>query len=91
MQTPWIEFFANKTKSIEESGFDVFKEKIWNESTCIYVYEIPLSTFKDLKNKHDYITQDNPNVLFRIYIDPLNDLFFEINGFDIIGNQDTNN
>ena len=91
-QSPEIEFFANKTKSIEQSGFDVFKGKIWNESTCIYVYDIPLSIFKDLKNEVSFfITQDNPNVIFSIYIDPLNYLFFEINGFDIIGNQDTIN
>ncbi|MDE5545565.1 MAG: hypothetical protein K2I76_03045 [Malacoplasma sp.] len=91
-QSPEIEFFANKIKSIEQSGFDVFKGKIWNESTCIYVYDIPLSIFKDLKNEVSFfITQDNPNVIFSIYIDLLNYLFFEINGFDIIGNQDTIN
>ncbi|MDE5952511.1 MAG: hypothetical protein K2O21_02995 [Malacoplasma sp.] len=91
MRFPEIQFFSNKTKSIEQSGFDVFG-KIWNERICVYVYYIPLSIFKDLKNEYDsFITQDEPNVLFRVYIDPLNSLFFEINGFDIIDNQSTNN
>ncbi|MDE6562947.1 MAG: hypothetical protein K2J98_01530 [Malacoplasma sp.] len=46
----------------------------------------------ELKKENDFfITEDNQNIFFEIYMDGLHYLYFEINGFDIIGNQDTNN
>ncbi|MDE5767597.1 MAG: hypothetical protein K2H56_03535 [Malacoplasma sp.] len=87
-----VEILPNRDKSIEQSGFDVFQKKIWDKSICIYVYDIPLPMINELKKENDFfITQDNPNIFFEIYMDGLHYLFFEINGFDIIGNQSTNN
>ncbi|MDE5545563.1 MAG: hypothetical protein K2I76_03035 [Malacoplasma sp.] len=42
----------------------------------------------ELKKENDFfITEDYPNVLFNIYMDGLHYLYFEINGFEIINNE----
>ena len=83
-----VEVLPNRNKSIEQSGFDVFQKKIYDKSTCIYVYDIPFSMIDELKKENDFfITEDYPNVLFNIYVDGLHYLDFEINGFEIINNE----
>ena len=87
-----VEVLLNRDKNIKQSGFEVFQKEIWNKSICIYVYDIPLSRINELKKENDFfVTKDNQNIFFEIYMDGLYYLYFEINGFDIIGNQDTNN
>ncbi|MDE5545642.1 MAG: hypothetical protein K2N92_02900 [Malacoplasma sp.] len=88
----WIQIFPNKTKSIEQSGFDIFQKEIWNKSIFIYVYEIPIATFISLQNEYDWFaTESSPNAFFNIYLDGIHYIEFKIDIYSITNTQSFTN